>query len=942
MTFRIDAATWIELNLLLDQALDLPAGQRLAWFDALDQRYATLKPQLRELLERTAAVETADFLGTLPKIDPDGGSQAQTGKPGDLVGAYRLLRELGSGGMGTVWLAERRDGLLQRQVALKLPHVAGRRLGLAERMAREREILATLDHPNIATLFDAGICDGQPYLALQYVEGLPIDQYCARQGLDLRARLALFEQVGHAVAHAHAKLVVHRDLKPSNILVTADGQVRLLDFGIAKLLEDGEARGTRLTEYSGRALTPEYASPEQILGEPVTIASDIYALGVILYELLADARPYLLQRDSLGALEDAILQAEPPRPSDVSPPERRRALRGDLDTVVLKALKKRPAERYPTVDAFVEDLRRYLKREPVLAQPDTAGYRLRMFMLRHKVAVAMLASVTLAIVVGAVIAVWQARVAIAERERADEVKTFIADLFRYANPYFHGGRKVTVDELLLTTESKINEQFGDRPRIRAELLTIVATSLAAIGEEEAALPLLREARTASERALGADHPQTLHTASMLVGQSLRREASPAVLVEADRLIAAMRLNPEVDPAYFVNLLSQRAHGAMAGGDYPQATAFAKEALAIANERIGESAEQTLVVATLLAAAHQRGGDWKGALVAAEEVFRLAFEVRRFPDDHANAVDARLMYGMALADAGQLETGLGQIERAVRNSLIRRDPADSTVGRFRGYLARYLLRAGRTNEAIAEFAAAVEIQRKAHGERSRPFAIAANELAGAYLAARRPELAEPLLREAEAFLVGSSDPVAPVAAARLAYATTQLGDPSASQPAPDDRANVPWEVPYRHGQVARLSGDLATGQALQQRALAALEDAPASQVPRAEIEIEQGWLQLALARHEEAAAAFTKAIGMLRSTQSSAGPLLADALLGLGEARLGQQRPADAAVSLAEALAIWTRVDAGHPLLRETATWLARCEGTRAESRGQQPQSSEDT
>ena len=298
---EIDASTWAELNHLLDAALDQPASQRDQWIEMLSPQYAGLKPRLRDLLSRASHTQDSGFLDTLPRFDPDSRDFAEAGgvgeRPGDTIGPYRLVRELGSGGMGAVWLAERTDGLINRPVALKLPHGAWKRAGLAERMGREREILATLAHPNIARLYDAGItADGQPFLALEYVEGHQIDEYCHHEQVDLNTLLRLFAQVANAVAYAHAKLIVHRDLKPANILVTADGQVRLLDFGIAKLLQEGQAKDPGLTELSGRVLTPDYASPEQILGEPLTIASDIYSLGVILYELLCGKRPYKLER----------------------------------------------------------------------------------------------------------------------------------------------------------------------------------------------------------------------------------------------------------------------------------------------------------------------------------------------------------------------------------------------------------------------------------------------------------------------------------------------------------------------------------------------------------------------------------------------------------------------------------------------------------------------
>ena len=254
----IDPDSWAELNRLLDEALDQPSGARAAWVESLGAQFENLKPQLRQLLSRTDAVETGDFLNTLPKLTREGtlGSApaVPTGRAGDTIGNYRLIRELGAGGMGSVWLAERVDGLINRPVALKLPHGSWPRSGLAERMAREREILASLDHRNVAKLFDAGLsAEGQPFLALEYVEGRPLDQYCTDVGngqpAGLRQRLRLFLQVANAVAYAHGKLVIHRDLKPANILVTVDGGVKLLDFGIAKLLEEGETRDTRLTEF---------------------------------------------------------------------------------------------------------------------------------------------------------------------------------------------------------------------------------------------------------------------------------------------------------------------------------------------------------------------------------------------------------------------------------------------------------------------------------------------------------------------------------------------------------------------------------------------------------------------------------------------------------------------------------------------------------------------
>lgn len=282
------------LSTLLDEALDLDGPARERWLAALPAADAELSDTLRQLLARHASKETADLLSRGPAFDlPDGGPRA-----GDVVGPYRLISELGVGGMGAVWLAERADGSLKRKVALKLPLVSWAP-GLAERFARERDILATLEHPHIARLYDAGLdAQGRPYMALEHVEGRPIDVFCREQALPVAARLELLLQVADALAFAHGRLVLHRDLKPANILVTAQGQVRLLDFGVAKLMQGDSAVETALTRVSGRAMTPDYASPEHVRGEPLGTASDVYSLGVVAYELLAGRRPYRLQRGS--------------------------------------------------------------------------------------------------------------------------------------------------------------------------------------------------------------------------------------------------------------------------------------------------------------------------------------------------------------------------------------------------------------------------------------------------------------------------------------------------------------------------------------------------------------------------------------------------------------------------------------------------------------------
>jgi len=412
---QIPAEHLAALSPLLEKGLDLPDHAREQWLKGLAEPFPGAKTMLRKMLGKVASGEAADLLDTLLKVplpedEPAPGAHAATFNMNDKIGNYRLERLLGRGGMGSVWLARRTDELVNRPVALKLPHLHLQSAYFAERFARERDILANLTHPNIAHLYDAGIsAQGQPYLAMEYVAGKSITQYCESHGSTIVQRIELFLQVLSAVHYAHTQNVIHRDLKPSNILVREGAQVVLLDFGIAKLLVEGETNETALTRHGGAALTPDYASPEQISGETLGAATDIYSLGVVLYQLLSGRRPYELKQSTRRALEEAILTSDPRPPSEVATSQTtaneatrashwvRRALQGDLDTIVLKALKKQPEERYLTASDFAEDLRRHLKGEAVSARPDSLGYRTKKWALRNKPALQSVA-ITLAVI----------------------------------------------------------------------------------------------------------------------------------------------------------------------------------------------------------------------------------------------------------------------------------------------------------------------------------------------------------------------------------------------------------------------------------------------------------------------------------------------------------------------------------------------------------------
>lgn len=737
----IDPASWTELSRLLDEALDLPRSARAAWIDTLDDTRPDLKTQLRDLLEREGAVETRDFLDAPPRVDiPE---PARDGE-GQVVGPYRLLSELGSGGMGSVWLAERIDGLMKRKVALKLPHGTWRFAGLAERMAREREILATLNHPNIATLYDAGVtAEGQPYLALEYVEGRPIDRYCRENALDVRAKLKLFVQAANAVAHAHSKLVVHRDLKPSNILVTDDGQVRLLDFGIAKLLDAGAARDSQLTELSGRVLTPDYASPEQIRGSPLSVASDIYSLGVILHELLCGSRPYRLKRDSRGALEEAILEEDPPRVSDRVDRAERRYVRGDLDAIVLKSLKKRPEERYATAQQFVDDVLCYLEARPVAAHLDSNGYRLRKFVARNKLAVGAAATVSLALLGGAALALWQMQEAqsqrdVARREAQKALRTseLLEDIFQSVSPEQARGREVTVREVVEAATPKVIAAAEQDPLVQSRLLRTLGFVHLQLGDHAEAAELVSRAIDVA-RSAGSGGTHELAAALTLRGH-VHRHADQAASAERSYRDALRLQESRADADATLTLQILDGLAKLLRASQPE------EALRLHRElhrlAVASHGESSAAAAEMLASV----GAQLLLMRRHAEAYRALADARALMARHYGTVDPR--YADALNDLALAARNLERYEEAVDLLAESRQLVEKTQGA--GHfalaavdlnLARALQCVGRYEDAVKRLDESIAVVEK-HFDASHLTAIAARD-SRAYILMRLGRAAE---------------------------------------------------------------------------------------------------------------------------------------------------------------------------------------------------------
>jgi serine/threonine-protein kinase len=939
--FQLDPQQWNTLRRLLDQALERPAGERALWLEGLDDvQYASLKPRLRALLAHAEAGDAGQVLDTLPKVETlqfaAGPARGGGAAAGTQIGPYRLLRQLGEGGMGEVWLAERVDILQKRAIALKLPRGGWRSAGLAERMAREREILATLDHPNIARLYDAGVAaDGQPYLALEYVEGQPIDAYCKDQQLDLKARLQLFLQVARAVSHAHANLVVHRDLKPSNILVTQEGRVQLLDFGIAKLVQAEQGRETELTQLGGRAMTPDYASPEQIAGQLISTASDIYSLGVVLYELATGQRPYKLKHDSRAALEEAILSADAARASAVAAnPKERRWLRGDLDTILTKALKKKPAERYGTVEALADDIERHLTSRPVLARPDGWSYRAFKFVARNRLAVGAAAAILVAVLTGAGLAVWQARAALAAQGRAEEVKEFIASLFRDADPLGIGGKAPSVADLLKQANEKIDSTFIDRPSLQVELLNIVGQSLLSMGDVAAAEPIVQRSLHIAREQLGADHHEALRAAVLIAQVHRQRGRTQEARLELERVLPRLRKEPAKSAAHLVQALTAQTLLELEEGRSESAVRAASEAVTHAIAHFGERNPETVNASIALAYAYLSARMPERALEAAEQAHRRAQEVHRSGIKHPRVVQAKAIYGRALASAGELALGIEELKQAQAAASELFGESSIPVGNHSQGLVSFQLDYGQIKEAIANAERGFlnlgqHLKRDSHSNARGLLA-----LGGAWVMARRGDKAlAPLTTARDALnTVGAGAHYAEILRAlALAYdgrlnAARALIEPLVTLYRASGNESLSLSV-YVLGVVERLAGHYDKALRLQEEALASVTPGPRATLLTARRLSEIGLNQLALGRVEAAEPTLQRALALLEQHEAQVTPIRTDALVGLGRVKLEQNRPAEALPWLQQADQFWRDFDGDNRWAGEAAFWLGRCYAT---------------
>ena len=702
------------------------------------------------------------------------------------IGPYRILRELGQGGMGVVYLAARADEQFRKRVALKVIRSGAASEEVVRHFKRERQILAGLDHPNIAKLLDGGTTDdGLPYFVMEYIEGEPLLAYCDSRKLPVAERLKLFQAICSAVQYAHRNLVVHRDIKPGNILVAEDGSPRLLDFGIAKLLNP-ELAGEAPTA-TAVVMTPAYASPEQARGERITTATDVYSLGVVLYELLTGHLPYrLLSRQPLEILK-AISEQEPEKAStavervetattasgglvarvtpDVSstregtPDRLQRRLRGDLDNILMLALRKEPPRRYASVEAFSDDIRRYLEGLPVKARQPTLGYRAGKFLRRH-VAGVVASAVFVVLLIGFAVAMamQSARVArerdLAEKERAaaqqergtaQRVSAFLVDLFRVSDPSRARGNTITAREVLDKGTAKIATELKDEPEVRATLMTTMGGVYSNLGLYDKALPLLEEALQTRKAALGNAHIAVSRSLSNLGNLLQRMGDYPGAAARHREALAMLRkLLGNDDHVDLPRHLNNLALALTAMGDYAASEPLHREALAIQRKRLGNEHREVALGLTNLASLLEQRGDYAGA----EPFHREALDMKRKLLGNEDPAVAASLNNLAnsLYRRGDY-TGaeaLGREALAMRRKLLGNEHPD--VARSLNNLADVLIEKGDYSGAENVSREAVAMGRRLLGDGHPSLAVYLVTESEALCRARKPADGESLARQ----------------------------------------------------------------------------------------------------------------------------------------------------------------------------------------------------
>jgi serine/threonine-protein kinase len=890
---RLRSIGWRRLQEVFEAAAGLEADARRDYLDANCTDDPGLRRQVESLLlhlgndvEFAPAPADADDVETL-----DAGCASLAGQR---LGPWRLEREIGEGGMGTVYLAVRADDAYRKQVAVKVLRAGLHGGAMRARFKSERQILAQLDHPNIARLLDGGTTEaGVPYLVMEYVAGAPITTWCDERSLPVRERLALFRKVCSAVQYAHAHLVVHRDLKPSNILVTEDGTPKLLDFGIAKLLTDEAEPGFTMpvTEAGLRLMTPEYASPEQVRGEAVTTACDVYALGVVLYELLAGRRPFTFDSRLPREIERRVLD-ETPKPPGAG---------DDLDNIVLLAMDKDRARRYATVDQLDEDIGRHLDGLPVTARPATFTYRARKFARRHRAGVAAAAAFLVLLTAFAIVMTVTASRLKRERDRAvsaeqqsQQIASFLAEIFNVSNPSEQRGRTITAQEILDQGAARIDKELAGQPLVQAALMDTIGKVYQNLGLYQSARGQLARSLAIREQALGPEALDTLQSKNDLA-EIDRIESKYDAAERAHRAVLAAREArlPADDPKIAESLnnvglvLAQRQK-------YQEAEPLYRRALDIRRRALGERAADTTVTMSNLGQVLER----EGRLDEAEEMYRRTLEIRRavLGPDHPRTLNTTYLLATVLGNRGKY----AEAEPMLRDVLAARrrilgDRHSETASSMNN-LASLLQDEGKLDEAEALYREALAVQRATFGEQHQDVAVTLNNLASLRESRGDAAGAEPLYRESLGIREALFGPKnASVARARhnlgrvlIALGRTAEGELDVRQALETRRALLPPDHPdiatslitlgaldRQRGRPADAEAELRDAAAIRVKKLGADHPQTAiAQVSLAEVLVDRGACA-------DATALLTPAIAVLRKAFGPTQPDLARAERALG-------------------------------------------------------------
>ncbi len=905
----------IKVAELFKRALDYAPERRRAFVEEACGGDAEL---LAEVMALLAEDENPDPLldGTaIHLMHGEGGALS----PGKTVGPYRLIREIGSGGMGTVYLAERADGAFEQRVALKVIRQTLFSTEVRHRFESERQILARLQHPNIARLLDGGMTDdGVPYFTMEYVEGEPITDYCDRRQLSIKDRLRLFRVVCSAVSYAHSKLVVHRDLKPANILVQEDGTVKLLDFGIARLLQIDEMGGApaRLTLTAQQPLTPEYASPEQIRGERVATASDIYQLGVNLYELLTGHRPHNFTSRSLLDIERIVCEEDIEKPSSVvrhaaekkdgrgnlfaarnaEPGPLRRQLRGDLDNICMVALSKEPERRYAAVEHLSDDLHRYLTGRPVTARPSSWWYRTHKFVQRNRIGL-VAASLVLAVLS---FLVWRV---VDERDRArreaakaNQVTEFVMELFNNSDPNRSMGQDISARELLERAATRIEKELASQPAVQATLLHVVGRVYHSLGLYDRAIAFQQRSLALRRRLFGEWNEEVAQSLYYLGTAYLYKLENQKAETAFSRLLRIWRKLHGEQSAQVASVLDRLAGLRRLEGKYAEARAFQEQALAIRSRLFEPPNIELANSMQSLAKIMVDNGDF----AEAEPLFRdaLAQYRRLLPPEHPRIAEALNNFALLYERRSDYRKAVEMHRQVYAMYQKRLDAGHPTRATNMQNLAYGLACLGEYAEAGRLYKEAIRIRRSVYGDQHPWVALSLNNLGAMLLEKGELDSAEALFREAFAIHEKLLEPDD----WRMANSYFLLGRVLLK------RGDIRGAAPRLHFAVRVFEKKLGKDHARTTRAMSYLAR-----------------LLQAEGKTDAAEALYTETLALQRRTRPAGHLDLAVTLTGYGRLLTSVNRPREAEPLLREALKIRTSwLLSSHILVQETRSALDEC------------------